>query len=132
MYGPIGENGYFKPVFDPATGAIDHSVAAYWKEHTDLNAYLQRHWKEIGPKLAGKIHIWIGDMDTYYLNDAVHLLEKSLAATSEPPWGGTIVYGPREPHCWTGPESLEERVRQMAEYAAARAPSGADRAWSKP
>ena len=73
VYGPIGENGYFQPLFDPATGTIDHGVAAYWKEHTDLNAYLQRRWKEIGPKLAGKIHIWTGDMDTYYLNDAVHL-----------------------------------------------------------
>ena len=72
----------FKPVFDPATGAIDHGVAAYWKEHTDLNAYLQRRWKEIGAKLAGKIHIWTGDMDTYYLNDAVHLLEESLQTTS--------------------------------------------------
>jgi hypothetical protein len=49
-YGPIGANGYFQPVFDPATGAIDHGVAAYWKEHTDLNAYLQRNWKEIGPE----------------------------------------------------------------------------------
>ena len=102
VYGPVGANGYFQPVFDPATGAIDHGVAAYWKEHTDLNAYLQRHWKEIGPRLAGKIHIWIGDMDTYYLNDAVHLLDDYLATTKEPAWGGSITYGPREPHCWSG------------------------------
>jgi hypothetical protein len=131
VYGPVASNGYFQPVFDPATGAIDHGVAAYWKEHTDLNAYLQRHWKEIGPRLAGKIHIWIGDMDTYYLNDAVHLLDGYLATTKEPAWGGSITYGPREPHCWSGPNTLSERIQMMAGYAAAKAPRNADRSWSK-
>jgi hypothetical protein len=127
VYGPVGDNGYFKPVFDPATGAIDHSVAAYWKDHMDLTAYLQRNWAMIGPKLAGKIHIWTGDMDTYYLNNAVHLLEAFLQTTASPPWGGTIVYGPREPHCWAGPLPLSERIRRMAEYAATHAPARADR-----
>lgn len=129
VYGPVGANGYFQPLFDPATGAIDHGVAAYWKEHTDLNAYLQRNWKEIGPKLAGKIHIWTGDMDTYYLNDAVHLLEDYLKTTTSPPWGGSITYGPREPHCWAGPFSLEERLKMMAGYVAATAPRDVDRPW---
>ena len=127
VYGPIGENGYFQPLIDPATGTIDHGVAAYWKEHTDLNAYLQRRWKEIGPTLAGKIHIWTGDMDTYYLNDAVHRLEAWLKTTDAPPWGGTIVYGPREPHCWSGPYTTVERLRMMAEYAASRSPRVAER-----
>ena len=129
VYGPIGENGYFKPVFDPATGAIDHGVAAYWKEHTDLNAYLKRNWKDIGPKLAGKIHIWTGDADTYFLNDAVHLLEDYLKTTTSPPWGGSITYGPREPHCWSGPLNLEERIKMMAAYVAATAPRNVDRPW---
>lgn len=131
VYGPTGADGYFQPVFDPATGAIDHGVAAYWKDHTDLNAYLQRHWKDIGPRLAGKIHIWTGDMDTYYLNDAVHLMEGYLKTTDSPPWGGSITYGPREPHCWTGPYTLAERLKMMAQYAAAAAPRGAERDWWK-
>ena len=122
VYGPIGANGYFQPVFDPATGSIDRGVAAYWKEHTDLNAYLQRHWKDVGGKLAGKIHIWIGDMDTYYLNDAVHLLDAYLQTTKNPPWGGSITYGPREPHCWSGPYTVSERLKMMADYAAANDP----------
>lgn len=129
VYGPVGANGYFQPLFDPATGLIDHGVAAYWKEHTDLNAYLQRNWKEIGPKLAGKIHIWTGDMDTYYLNNAVYLLEDYLKTTTQPPWGGSITYGPREPHCWAGPLSLEERLKMMAGYVAATAPRDVDRPW---
>lgn len=129
VYGPVGADGIFQPLLDPATGAIDHGVAAYWKEHTDLNAYLQRHWSEIGPKLAGKIHIWAGDMDTYYLNDAVYLLEDFLKTTSAPAWAGSITYGPRQPHCWVGPYSLPERLKMMAQHAAATAPRGVDRPW---
>jgi hypothetical protein len=104
-------------------------VAAFWKEHTDLNAYLQRHWKEIGGKLAGKIHIWTGDMDTYYLNNVVYLLENFLKTTASPPWGGSITYGPRKPHCWAGPLSPAERLEMMAEYAAAQVPRDVDRTW---
>ena len=129
VYGPASDTGYFKPLFDPSTGAIDHGVAAYWKEHTDLNAYLQRRWKEIGPKLAGKIHIWTGDMDTYYLNNAVYLLEDYLKTTNSPAWAGSITYGPRKPHCWVGPFSLEERLKMMAQYVAATAPRDVDRPW---
>jgi len=129
VYGPVSDTGHFKPLFDPATGAIDHGVAAYWKEHTDLNAYLQRRWKEIGPRLAGKIHIWTGDMDTYYLNNAVYLLEDYLKTTNSPAWAGSITYGPRQPHCWMGPFSLEERLEMMAQYVAATAPRDVDRPW---
>ena len=129
VYGPASDTGFFQPLFDPATGAIDHGVAAYWKEHTDLNAYLQRRWKEIGPKLAGKLHIWTGDMDTYYLNDAVYLLEDYLKTTNSPAWAGSITYGPRQPHCWVGPFTLPERLKMMAQYVAATAPRDVDRAW---
>jgi hypothetical protein len=129
VYGPIGKDGYFQPLFDPSTGAIDKSVAAYWREHSDLTAYLQKHWSEIGGKLAGKIHITAGEMDTYYLNNAVHRLDDFLQTTTNPPWGGTILYGPRKPHCWAGPLSAAERIKQMAQYAAAHAPRNSDRAW---
>ena len=130
VYGPVGDDGYFRPLFDPKTGAIDHEVAAYWREHTDLNAYLQKRWSEIGARLAGKLHIWTGEMDTYYLNDAVHLLEEFLSS-AKPEYGGSIVYGPRQPHCWTGPESRTARFRQIADYVASRAPAGADRSWRR-
>jgi hypothetical protein len=129
VYGPIGADGYFQPLFDPATGAIDRKVAEWWKDHTDLTAYLARRWEEIGASLAGKIHIWTGDMDTYYLNNAVYKLEEFLTTTRSPSWGGSITYGPRQPHCWAGPLSPADRFKGIAEYAAARAPRGADRAW---
>ncbi len=128
VYGPVGEDGYFAPLFDPRSGAIDKKIASWWRDHTDLNVYLQRRWSEIGPKLAGKIHIWTGEMDTFYLNNAVHLLEDFLKTTT-PSWDGTIVYGPRQPHCWTGGLSPVERFKSIAEYTASRAPASVDRSW---
>jgi putative esterase len=129
VYGPVGKDGYFQPLFDPETGAIDKGVAAYWREHSDLTAYLQKRWSAIGGKLAGKIHITVGDMDTYFLNNAVHRMDDFLSTTTNPAWGGTILYGPRKPHCWAGPLSLAERIEQMAQHAASLAPKDADRSW---
>ena len=53
-------------------------MAAYWRERYDLRHILERDWKKLGPKLAGKIHIYCGDMDNYYLNNAVYLMEDFL------------------------------------------------------
>jgi hypothetical protein len=99
-YGPIGEDGYVKPLFDPRTGDIDPEVADYWREHFDLRHILERDWEKIGPLLEGKIHIYTGDMDTYYLNNAVVLLERFLEKTENPYYRGVIEYGDGKPHCW--------------------------------
>jgi hypothetical protein len=99
-YGPIGEDGYAKPLFDPQSGEIDPEVAEYWKEHFDLRYILERDWETIGPQLEGKIHIYTGDMDTHYLNNAVVLLERFLEKTKNPYYGGVIEYGDGKPHCW--------------------------------
>jgi len=44
-------------------------VAEYWRQHYDLEAKLERDWMKLGPELAGKIHIYVGSDDTYFLND---------------------------------------------------------------
>ncbi len=105
-YGPIGEDGYVKPLFDPRTGDIDPEVADYWREHFDLRHILERDWARIGPLLEGKIHIYTGDMDTYYLNNAVVLLERFLEKTENPYYRGVIEYGEGKPHCW-GPYGVD-------------------------
>ncbi len=117
-FGPIGEDGYAKSLFDQMTGEIDSTVAQYWLEHTDLNEYLKRNWSKIGQSLVGKIHIYTGDMDTYYLNPAVKLMETYLEST-DPHYAGSVTYGDGEPHCW-GPERTEllqlifKQVEKMA------------------
>ncbi len=108
-YGPIGEDGYAKPLFDPQSGEIDPEVAEYWKEQFDLRYILERDWETIGPQLEGKIHIYTGDMDTHYLNNAVVLLERFLEKTKNPYYGGVIEYGDGKPHCWGpyGPDLIK-------------------------
>jgi len=106
VFGPIGSDGYVKPLFDKKTGKIDPEVAQYWKEHYDLRYYLENNWDLIGDDLKEKIHIYVGDMDTFYLNNAVVLLEDFLESTEDPYYHGVVKYGDREPHCW-GPDRKE-------------------------
>jgi len=136
VFGPAGEDGYPKPIWDRETGVIDKAVAQYWKEHFDLGYILQRDWKTLGPKLQGKIHIYVGDMDNYYLNNAVYLMESFLESTKDPYYAGEVKYGDRAEHCWNGdptrPNALSRlRYHQMyipkaAERMMKTAPLGAD------
>ena len=125
VYGPVGADGYPALIWDPMTGVIDHKVAAYWKDHYDLRNILQRDWATLGPKLRGKLHIYVGTMDTWHLNNAVYLMEDFLKATTNPPADAVVEYGDRQPHCWSGHEtaywftSFEKRIL-------ASAPAGAD------
>ncbi|HEX3683321.1 MAG TPA: hypothetical protein VHU83_12365 [Bryobacteraceae bacterium] len=106
VYSPTGDDGYPQPIFDKHTGAIDHKTAEYWREHYDLDAILQRDWAALGPKLQGKLHLYVGSDDTYFLNDAVYLMEDFLKQTGTPghgvPYEGEVRYGPRAEHCWNG------------------------------
>lgn len=102
VYSPQGSDGYPKRIFDKESGAIDKEVAAYWKEHYDLRHILERDWATLGPKLQGKINIYCGDMDNYYLNNAVYLMEDFLKKTNNPFYGGEVAYGDRAEHCWNG------------------------------
>lgn len=102
VYSPVGDDGYPKPIYDKVTGAIDKSVADYWREHYDLSYILRRDWSALGPKVRGKLHIYVGDMDNYYLNDAVYLTEDFLKAAKDPPADAEVDYGDRAEHCWNG------------------------------
>ena len=102
VYSPVGENGYPKPIWDKLTGEIDPEVAAYWRDNYDLRHILERDWETLGTKLEGKIRIYCGDMDNYYLNNAVYLTEDFLESTTDPYYGGEVDYGDRAEHCWNG------------------------------
>jgi hypothetical protein len=101
VYSPVGANGYPKPIWDKRTGVIDRDVAGYWRDHYDLSYILRRDWATLGPKLRGKLHIYVGDMDNYYLNNAVYLVEEFLK-TAQPAYEGEVDYGDRAEHCWNG------------------------------
>jgi hypothetical protein len=113
VYGPVGDDGYPKQIFNKETGDIDRSVAAYWKEHYDLSAVMQREWATLGPKLQGKLHIYVGSADTYFLNDAVYYLEDFLKSTKNPPYDGEVKYGDRAEHCWNGDPNLPNYLSRL-------------------
>jgi Putative esterase len=102
VFSPAGSDGYPKRIWDKTTGVIDPAVAAYWKEHYDLSHILKRDWPKIGKDLEGKIHIYVGEADNFYLNNAVHLVEDFLKTTQDPPYGGEVAYGCLDEHCWNG------------------------------
>jgi hypothetical protein len=113
VYSPVGEDGYPKPIWDKLTGEIDAQVAEYWREHYDLGHILERDWKTLGPKLRGKIHIYCGDMDNYYLNNAVYLVEDFLESTRDPYYDGEVDYGDRAEHCWNGDHTRPNALSRL-------------------
>jgi len=131
-FGPMGDDGYPKLLYDKWTGAIDPAVAQYWKEHYDLNAIVQRDWATLGPKLRGKLHLYVGEMDSYYLEEAAFLLKDFLDKTTDPPADAAWDIGERAPHCYAGkPEFAGQRpeqriLPQMLERMLKTAPPGAD------
>jgi hypothetical protein len=113
VYSPVGKDGYPKPIWDKMTGQIDSSVAEYWREHYDLGYILRRDWKKLGPKLEGKLHIYVGEADNYYLNDAVYLVDAFLKSTKDPYYGGEVDYEPRAEHCWNGDHTLPNAISRL-------------------
>ena len=136
VFGPQGPDGYPVPIFDKQSGDIDPKVAAYWRDHFDLTHIVARDWATLGPKLAGKLHIYVGSADTYFLTNAVYFAQDTLEKLDNPKWGGTVAYGERAEHCWNGDPNLpnaRSRLRYNSMYLpqimsriAATAPKGAD------
>ncbi|WP_415374386.1 alpha/beta hydrolase-fold protein [Patiriisocius sp. Uisw_017] len=112
-YSPLGDDGYPQRIWDKYTGDIDKEVANYWKENYDLRHILERDWSKLGDKLKGKIHIYCGDMDNYYLNNAVYLMEDFLENTSEPYYDGEVTYGDRAEHCWNGDPTEPNHISRL-------------------
>ena len=110
-YGPRGADGRPKPLWHPRTGEIDRSVVEHWKRY-DLRLVLEQNWPRLGPKLRGKLRVWMGDADSYFLNHGVYLLEDFISK-ADPPAEARITYGRREGHCWV-PLSERELMDDMA------------------
>jgi hypothetical protein len=129
VHGPVGPDGYFKPLYDKRSGLIDREVADYWRDNSDLLHYLERNWSWLGPKLVGKLHIYTGDMDNYYLNYPVQELEAWMRTTSDPHYPGFFMYGRNRGHCYRGPVTTAERLREMAQHVMRHQPGVLDTPW---
>jgi hypothetical protein len=137
VFSPVGADGYPRPIWNKRTGEIDRNVASYWRDNFDLVHIMRRDWqKGLGEKLRGKIHLYVGELDNYFLEAAVYLAQEFLESTRNPPFEGVIDYGRRAEHCWNGDHTrpnAESRLRyhQMfipiaVERIRKTAPAGAD------
>ncbi|NJC25628.1 hypothetical protein GGR27_001127 [Lewinella antarctica] len=113
VYSPVGDDGYPQRIWDKETGEINPEVAAHWRENFDIAYIMKRDWAELGPKLKGKIHLYCGDMDNYYLNNAVYLAEEILEETSQPYYDGEVDYGDRAEHCWNGDHTQPNAISRL-------------------
>jgi hypothetical protein len=135
VFGPIGADGYPKPIFDKVTGVIDAGVAAYWRDHYDLSFIIARDWQNLAPKLKGKIHLYVGNGDNYFLTDSVYFAQERLESL-QPEYEGSVAYGDRAEHCWNGDPKLAnaysrlhynyQYLPQILKRIEAAAPAGAD------
>lgn len=105
VFSPRGPDGQPVPLFDRATGAVNAATAKSWEKY-DINLVLQRNWKTLDDKLKGKLHIYAGEMDNFYLEGAVKKLKVTLADLGSdaevvivPDMGHTI-YGPGMNAMW--------------------------------
>jgi hypothetical protein len=137
VFSPVGADGYPRPIWNKRTGEIDRNVANYWRDNFDLVHIMQRDWqKGLGEKLRGKIHLYVGELDNYFLESAVYLAQEFLESTRNPRFEGVIDYGRRAEHCWNGDHTrpnAQSRLRyhQMfvpiaVERIRKTAPAGAD------
>ncbi len=125
VFGPLGDDGYFKPLFDKETGEIDAEVAEFWRDNYDMRHILETNWDELGPQLVGKLHVIAGDMDNYYLNVGSYHIQEFLESTEDPYYDGSFTFGPRGGHGWR-PYSSADLLRIMADHIADNAPPGTD------
>jgi hypothetical protein len=136
VYSPVGKDGYPKRVFDKKTGEIDKEVVNYWKENFDLTHIVQRDWPKIGEKLKGKLHLYVGDMDNFYLNNAVYTAEDMLKKLTNPSCNCEVDYGDRAEHCWNGDHKNPNYISRLryhrmfipkwSEEVKLRSPKGVD------
>ncbi len=110
-FSPRGPDGKPLLIWDPQTGRIDHRVAERWKKY-DLHQVLESDWRNLSPKLSGKLHIAAGEADDYFLNNAVHLLDKFLAQAN-PHCDYSIHYAAGKGHGWSN-VTLKEMLQEMS------------------
>ncbi len=77
VFSPLGDDGKPAKMWDRETGKVRPEILDYWTQY-DISRKLQQNWSELQPKLAGKLHVYMGDEDTFYLENATRLLGERL------------------------------------------------------
>ena len=160
VFGPVGDDGYpariwckgDEPGYEGCEyGQINASVAQYWRRHFDMTQRIKSEWASgLGAKLTGKLHVFVGGGDSFFLTNAVMDLQDWVSAQGaalDPPFGGEIVIGTHDgrgyEHCFNGylpdgtvaPNAITRELYvtkflpRMADRWAKSAPKGANMEW---
>jgi len=129
VFGPLGEDGFFEPLWDKKTGVMNPRVAQYWKEHFDLRDHLEKNWSTLGPKLQDKVRVYVGDADNFFLNNGTRKLQEWMKKTENPHYEGFFMYGAAKGHCYSGPVSSADRLKEMAEHVLGKMPPDTVATW---
>jgi S-formylglutathione hydrolase FrmB len=81
VFSPRADDGRAARMFDRVSGAVNPAVAAYWRDHYDISWRIAHLEPQARHSLGGKLHITVGDQDTFYLDGAVHRLQEVLQQT---------------------------------------------------
>jgi hypothetical protein len=127
VFSARGPGGQPRKLWDRTTGAIDAQVAKSWEKY-DIRLVLENNWKTLAPKLAGKLHVWTGGADTFYLEGAVKLLKESLARLGS---DAVVEIHPGRDHGLRDKAIRDRIAREMADRfkrtQARKAPTASDR-----
>ena len=88
-----------------------------------------QNWSWLGPKLIDKLFIYTGDMDNYYLNYPVMEMEAWMKTTENPHYPGFFMYGRNRGHCYSGPVTTAERLKEMTQHIMRKQPAVLDTPW---
>ena len=108
VYSPVGPMGTPNRYGISKPGVIDAFRGGVLERKIRSDAHPEARLENLGPKLTGKIHIYCGDMDNYYLNNAVYRMEDFLKSTRTPHYYGEVDYGDRAEHCWNGDHTVAQ------------------------
>ena len=131
VFGPLGEDGYFEPLWDKKTGVMNPKVAEYWHDNYDLRYYMQKNWYSLAPKLVDKLHIYVGDADNFFLNNGTRKMQEWMKTTKDPHYEGFFMYGAAKGHCYTGPVTSADRLKEMAQQVLRAMPPETVAGWWK-
>lgn len=112
VFSPRAKDGRPLPLYDRRTGAVDPAAARAWRKY-DLNLLFRQDWKKLRKKLAGRLHVYTGEKDTFYLEGAVQKLKATLAELGS---DAVMEIHPGKDHGSLLDAPLRERIaREMAE-----------------